>query len=235
MRLVCLVLSLLSIPLYAAPVRMGEYIPINAYEYLPLVYSESVRLIPDAPRREYYPALIEHESCLSLTHRRCWNPSARLQSKRELGIGLGQTTITYNADGSVRYDGLGATRKQYMSELKDLSWANIQYRADLQIRALLLMSRENYKALYSIKDPIQRLLLADVAYNHGLGNVRKEIRVCGLTKGCNPQLWTSHVEKICVTSKKPLYAGRSSCDISRDHPKDVFKRMNKYKLYYERR
>jgi membrane-bound lytic murein transglycosylase MltF len=97
---------------------------------------------------------------------------------------------------------------------------------------MLLLSRDNYKNLYAIKDPTARLHFNDAAYNGGLGGVNSDRRLCGLKAGCNPQLWFGHVETTCGKSKKILYGNRNACDINRHHVHDVFNnRSNKYKIF----
>ena len=209
------------------------YIPKNAPALLPLYKTEVERLMPDLETPWYFPGLTEHESCISLKHSRCFSSTAELKTSREQGAGLGQLTRTFNPDGSIRFDSLSDLRNANMAELKELSWSNIKQRPDLQIRGLVLMTRSNYKQLYVIKDDFQRLAMTDVAYNAGLGRVKKNRLQCGLTKGCDPQIWFDQVEKQCTASKKPIYGGRSACDIMNHHARDVlFTRMNKYQPFF---
>ena len=211
-------------------VDVKTYIPPRALPLLETVKSESNRLMPNMSYPYYFGALIEHESCISLTHSRCWSPTSQLKSQREFGLGLSQLTIAYNPDGSVRFDTLTDLAKRHRQELRELSWNTIRDRPDLQIRSMILLSRGNYNALYTIQDPLERLAMTDVAYNGGLGGLQKERRVCGLSANCDPGKWFNNVERYCLKSKKPLYAGRSACDISRHHPKDtILVRMPKYK------
>ena len=100
----------------------------------------------------------------------------------------------------------------------------------LQMKFLLLMNKDNFKALYSLKNLYDRLAMTDLAYNAGPGRVTKDRRQCGLTKGCDAQIWFGHVEHTCTASKKPIYGNRSACDISREHPHNLLKVRNfKYK------
>lgn len=71
-------------------------------------------------------------------------------------------------------------------------------------------------------------------YNGGMGGVNNERRACGLRKDCNPQFWFDNVERTCMKSKKPLYSGRSACDINRHHVHDVFQvRASKYRVFFK--
>jgi len=214
-------------------INVKTYIPPQAFKYLDYLNCECDRLIPGFPYPEYFAGLIEHESCISLKHSKCWNPKSRLKTRREEGGGLGQLTRAYRKDGTIRFDSLSAMVKQHNKELKELSWSNLYTRPDLQIKAIILMSRNNLKALYSIKDRYEKLAMADAAYNGGLRGLRRDRRLCKLSKDCNPDIWFNNVEKHCSKSKKPLYGNRSACDINRYHVKDILKvRMVKYKPYF---
>lgn len=196
------------------------HIPIAAEQYRGALSAEIGRFWSDHPYPEVIPALIEHESCLSLRHSRCWNPSSRLKSAREEGAGLGQITRAWYPDGRLRFDALAEMRERHPA-LREWSWANVYERADLQIRAVVLKNRDNYQALRVIANEFERLAFADAAYNGGMGGVQRERRACEITAGCDPQHWFGHVERICLKSRQPLYGGRSACDINRHHVRDV--------------
>jgi len=180
-------------------------------------------------------SLIEHESCISLTHSRCWNPKSRLKSAREEGAGLGQITRAYRPDGSVRFDALAEIRSKHKNELYELSWSNVYERPDLQIRAVVLKSKDNY--VYYMKkasSPFEALAFGDAAYNGGIGGLDKERRACQLAEGCDPSKWFGHVERYCLKSKAALYGNRSACDINRHHVKDVLLiRAPKYQQFWK--
>lgn len=175
---------------------------------------------PDIPMRSYVPALISHESCISYRHSRCWSPTSQLKTHREEGAGLGQLTRAWRPDGTTRFDALAEMRDRHPA-LRELDWATIYNRPDLQIRTLVLQSRGNFLALRTVVDPMQRLAMADAAYNGGLRGVENERRACHITTGCDPQQWWGHVERTCLKSRAPLYGTRSACDINRHHVKDV--------------
>lgn len=209
-----------------------DYIPKQAFQYFPLISSEASRLMPELKYKHYIPSLIEHESCISLKHKRCWNPSSELKTNRERGIGLPQLTIAYNKDGSVRFDKLTELAQAHKQELKELSWLNVISRPDLQIRALILLVKENYSKLQGVKNSYQRLKMSDAAYNGGYGGLNNERIACGLAKNCDPQIWDNNVEKYCLKSKKILYGNRSACTINRNHVFLVFENMKKYKEHF---
>ena len=211
----------------------NEYIPPQAFDFKLNIQEELDKHFDYIPDYNYVPALIEHESCISLKHSRCWNSKSSLKTQREEGAGLGQVTKAFKADGTLRFDTLMEMRNRYKNELHDASWSTIYQRPDIQIRIITLMLRDDYKRLYDIKDDWARLHMVDAAYNGGLGGLNKERRACGLKAGCDPQLWFGNVEKTCMKSTKILYGNRSACDINRDHVKDVFNnRLPKYQSQY---
>ena len=206
------------------------FVPKKAYIYSPTLKEVIDRIWSDHPAPELLGALIEQESCITLVHKRCWDPTSKLDTKREKGVGLGQTTIAYKEDGTVRFDALKDLRNAHMAELKELSWQNIETRPDLQMRFILLMMKDNYKRLYTIPELFDRYAMTDAAYNGGYGGVIKDRRLCSLSKDCDPNKWFGHVERTCSKSKKPLYGNRSACDINREHVDSVMRKRNvKYK------
>lgn len=194
----------------------------------PMLNAEIDAHWPAVPRRAYVPALISHESCITYTHSRCWSPTSRLKTQREEGAGLGQLTRAWRADGSLRFDALSEMRERHPA-LRELNWATIYEQPELQIRALILKSRDNFTTLRMVNDLIQRLAMTDAAYNGGIVGVLSERRACGMAGNCDPQQWWGNVERMCLKSKAPLYGNRSACDINRHHVKDVWRRMERYK------
>jgi hypothetical protein len=207
------------------------YIPKNAYALLPTLQVEVQASFPETTIPEYFGGLIEHESCISLTHSRCWSSKSELNTSRELGVGLGQITKAYNADGSIRFDSLSDLRARHMDSLSELSWSNVRLRPDLQIRAILMMTRDNHKTFWQVREEIERFKMADAAYNAGPGRISKKRLQCSLTKGCDPQKWDDNVERINVTGSKVLYGNRTAHDIMTHHVHDVFLRKGKYIPY----
>lgn len=235
MQLTILFCILVLFPTIALTQNVKTYVPDRAFEHLPTMKKEVDRILPNFTHPHYFAGLAEHESCISLTHSRCWSPTSRLKTSREEGAGIPQLTRAYTKDGKLRFDTLSDLRRQHKQELADLSWSNVYQRPDLQIRAMLLLSKGNYDRLYEIKDPWERLAMADSAYNGGLGNVNKGRRLCGLRAGCDPNKWFDNVERVPARSTKPLYAGRSAHDINTFHVRDVlYTRMPKYHKYFHK-
>lgn len=197
----------------------AEGVPQAAYQYLPTLRAELAEHWPAAPLPAYVAGLIDHESACPRPSS-CWRPSARLKSAREEGAGLGQITRAWRPDGSLRFDALAEMRERHPA-LAAWSWDNVYQRPELQLRAVVLMSRELYGALAMVSDPTERLRMADAAYNGGLAGLQRERRACGQTPGCDPQRWLGHVAEQCLKSRAALYGQRSACDINRHHVHDV--------------
>lgn len=224
---------LLSLTAQAQRLSVHTYIPKQGIVIIPQVLQATNLYMPEFQTQEYFGALMEHESCITLTHKRCLNPTSKLSTARELGIGYGQITKAFRADGTIRFDTLANLRRAYPRELKDLTWETIESRGDLQIVAIVLLFRDACKRMTMIKDDFQRLAMCDAMYNGGPADLAKERRICGLTKGCDPQFWFDHVERYCQKSKKVLYGNRNACDINRHHVRDVlYTRMPKYEKAY---
>lgn len=228
--LVFIALLLAFTPSKADAADVKTYIPVAAKVYCPELIKEQKQFWADHPQKEVLCALVEHESCVTLTSKRCWSPTSQLKTAREEGAGFGQLTRAYRADGSTRFDAIAEITDQHPA-LRELSWENVYSRPDLQLRAIILKNKGDYVYLKRLLDsPYVAVQMADAAWNGGRGGVIKERRACGLTKGCNPQEWFGHVENVCLKSRKPIYAGRSACDINRHHVRDVvLTRAPKYK------
>jgi hypothetical protein len=223
-----LFLLLFSLNAVAATVDVKTYIPTNARKYLPTVKQEQLINWKDHPAPAQLPSLIEHESCISLTNSRCWSPTSQLKTQREEGAGLGQITRAYDKTGKLRFDALTEIKNKHQS-LNEFTWENVYSRPDLQIRAVILKSKDNYNTLSMITNPNERLKFSDAAYNGGMGGVQNERRSCQMKTGCNPQVWKGNVALVCLKSKHPLYGTRSACDINRYHVTDVTEtRVTKY-------
>lgn len=198
----------------------AQPVPLPAQQLAPLVVQEIDRHWPQAPRRSYIGAMIEKESCITLAHRHCWNTAARLKTSREEGAGLGQITRAWTASGALRFDALAETRGLDPAALDELSWDNVYTRADLGVRAILVKLRDCHTRFerLGLADDMVRLAFCDAAYNGGLAGVQHDRKLCGLTAGCNPDLWFGHVERHSNKSRTPWQGyGASAFDINRAH------------------
>ena len=208
-------------------------IPQRCRDLRGLVLEEADTYMSGIPFRGYFGALIQHESCITTTHSRCCSPKSQLKTSREEGAGLGQITKAFKSDGSIRFDKLDEMRKAYRDELHELSWKTIYDRPDLQVRAIIILSRENHRRLISIKDDYERWSMTNLAYNGGIDAVNKARIACGLTKNCNPDVYWGHVERYNPKSTKPLYGNRSAKDINQQHTKHIMRDLlPRYNSFY---
>lgn len=210
--------------------EVTAFVPAGAYKYCPMLQDEKEKLWPSHIEPAALCSLVEHETCITLKHGMCWNPQARLKTDREEGAGFGQITRAYNKDGSIRFDALQDT-KRLDASLADWSWSNVYQRPDLQLRSIVISSRDcNNKLSRLVRDPKQVLRMCDAAHNGGYAGLQSERRACGLRTGCDPQVWAGNVENVCLKSKvKWKGYGKSACEINREHVNMVFNvRYQKY-------
>ena len=215
------VLFLISLKAFAV-INVKTYVPANASKHFLTLKNEIEFYLPHFKYPEYFAGLIEQESCISLTHSKCWRSDSELKTSREQGVGLGQITRAWNSTGGLRFDSLSDLKTRYPKELKEANWNTIKYRPDLQIRMILLMSRNNLNYYNKIPDLYNRLAFADSAYNGGIRLLDKERTICGLAKGCDPNLWFNNVASKNMRGSKVLYGKRTAWDINREHVDSVF-------------
>lgn len=211
---------------WSAPVEpqktvQPQKLPGQASVLLPILKQEIDRNWKAIPIREVPAGLIEQESG--------WKPGAVLKTKREYGCGLGQFTITYKEDGSVRFDTI-SDMKPLDASLKSWTWkdcANVQ----MQLRAVVLKMRTDAKnCMVTMANTQEAMACTAAKYNGGGGSIVKRVRLCRLEPGCNPSVWFDNLQNQCGMSKKKVEGyGESFCDINSKYPGRVFTRMTKYK------
>jgi hypothetical protein len=229
LALIAIAIVLVGLLMVFAPRAHAGELPPGAVKYLPVLKAEQQRLWPAHPDPVLLASLVEQESCASLKSRSCWNPAARLKSAREEGAGMGQITRAWRADGTLRFDSLAGLRAQYGAELSGWTWDTAYSRPDLQLRAIVLMSRDAYRPFRTAP---AALAFGDAAYNGGAGGVQQERRACALTPDCDAGQWFGQVDQHCLKSRQPLYGGRSACDINREHVRNVLQvRRQKYEVF----
>lgn len=196
--------------------------PPKALPYLPLLHDEITSRWSDHPAPAVLGALVEQETCPSLTSRQCWNPRAELKTSREYGFGLGQHTVAYRADGAERFNAWRDLRTAHADDLGNWSWQT-RYDARQQLRAVVLQNRDCYRRL----DPLvgnaeNTLAMCDAGYNGGVGGVLAERRLCAASAGCDPDRWFGNVELHSSKSRQKWRGyGASAFEINRTHVKNV--------------
>lgn len=190
-------------------------LPPRAITYLPTLQAEATAHWPDMPLPSALAGQVEQETCPSLKHKKCWNPTTELKTSREHGFGLGQLTVTS------RFDNFAEARKLDVS-LRDWQWAD-RFDAARQLRTMILMDRSGYRRLTKlVADPHERLAMALAAYNGGMGGLLSDRRVCAGVPGCDPGRWFGHVERHSLKAKAAVKGyGKSFFEINREYPKNI--------------
>lgn len=205
-------------------------LPILAYTYLPMLMLVQHAQWPAAPEPWIMAAQIERETCITLKHSRCWSPLAKLETPRELGLGLGQFTRAYNADGSIRFDKQAELRAQFPKQLGRWTWEQ-RYDPLLQMHGLVLMDRTEHARFTPLAaTPRDTWAMSLAAYNGGTGSVMKDRLLCTKAPGCNPRVWAGNVETHSTKSRTKWKGyGQSAYDISRGYVRQVLLRSAAYK------
>lgn len=229
-------ITLACLMAWAMPVSAVDvhtYVPAQAIGLLPQLRTVQGNIWSDAPIPSFLAAQIEQESCISLTHSKCWNPYSQLKTSSEWGRGLGQVTTAYNKDGSVRFDKQAELRAEFSSlrGWTNEKWSDVSY----QITALVEMDRGIFLRVRDAETVTDRLAFTLSAYNGGESGLRQDRLICFNTNGCNRNVWFGHVEKFSLKAKVPKKGYReSSFDINRGYVRNVINvRRPKYEKYFE--
>lgn len=189
-------------------------IPALALVYLPVLASVLGALWPDVPDPAVIAGQVEQETCITLTHPKCWNPRAELKTSREYGFGLGQLTITPAFDNFRAAQG-------WDKSLSGWAWAD-RFDPDMQLRALVAYDRNLYRQIRFGANGRERTAFMLSAYNGGLGGVLKDRRVCAGTANCDPDRWFGHVEQHSFRSRTAVKGyGQSFFAINRGYVANV--------------
>ncbi len=190
--------------------------------YLPVLHSAISTYWEELTWPSVLAAQIRQETCPSMSSRLCWNPRAELKTSREYGFGLGQITIT------TRFNNFQEAKK-LNPILKTWEWGN-RYDADYQIKALVLMNKDNYARFKAIPDTHERLAFTFAAYNGGVGGVLSDKAVCRAVPGCDDKRWFGNVEHHSKKAKVPVSGyGMSFFQINRGYVTHV---MGNYRVRY---
>lgn len=212
---------------------LAASVPKAAHTYLPTLVEKQRQIWPDAPEPWFIAGQIEQESCISLTHSKCWNPRAELKTSRENGIGLGQFTRAYRADGSIRFDKISELAAAHKS-LRGWTWDK-RYDASFQLTAIVEMDKGIYGRQRNAATTIDRLSFTLSAYNGGEGGVLQDRRLCANTKGCDQNRWLNNVARTSLKSKVPNKGyGQSFFAINREYVTNVLSvRRSKYQSFWQ--
>lgn len=231
MKLLRAILFAAALLRLCAPALAAD-VPTQALEHLPTLRLVQQQSWPDAPMPAFLAGQVEQESCISLQHPKCWNPRAELKTNREYGFGFGQTTIAYNADGSVRFNKQAELRAQYAS-LRDWTFER-RYEPRYQLTALVEMDHGIYRRVPDAATTRDRLAMTLAAYNGGEGGLRQDRLLCRNTAACDPARWFGNVERTSLKSRVPFHGyGKSPFAINREYPVNVLDlRCPKYEPFF---
>lgn len=197
----------------------------RAQALAPTVVKEIEQHWPDIPRRSYIGALVEQETCRSLSHSMCWSSTARLKTSREEGAGLGQFTRAWTKTGALRFDSLEEVRRMAPDALAELNWQTVYERSDLGVRAAIVKLRDCDRRLLQLSPDLaamERLAFCDAVYNGGWGHLQQDRKLCALKTGCDPDRWFGNVEMHSVKSRERWQGyGQSAYDINREHVRNT--------------
>lgn len=226
MRSFVLIILLLATSFASADAGLKP--PEASLQYLPILKEEAIRGLPNVHPRSTFGGQTEQEAgpCPS---KKCWNPRAELKTPRELGTGLGQLTISYKQDGTVRFSAYDDVRRMDES-LRNWAWAD-RYDPKMQLRALVAMDRNclnNFaKGAVPGRDANAMML---ACYNGGGGGLRSDRLVCRNTLACDPARWWDHVERTSNKSRVKWNGyGKSAFEINRDYPRMIEQRAARYR------
>lgn len=213
------ILAAVILMLVVTSSRAGQP-PAAALPLLPVLKSQQATYWPGMPLPSALGAQVEQETG-PCPGRQCWKPTAELRTSREQGVGLGQLTRAFRADGSTRFDALGEIVKSHPKELAGLSWQN-RFDPVLQLRALVLKDRQGFELVQGAASQDDRLAMSFAAYNGGGGGLASDRRACAGTLGCDPSKWFGNVERTSLKARAavPGY-GQSFFQINRDYVKNV--------------
>ena len=211
-------------------------IPPQAMQYFPHLQVEAAETL----RGEVAPAIlasqVEQESCITLTHKRCWNPTVEFKTAREQGFGLAQITITYDKQGH-----------EVMNRFKDLQrldpmlaqwkWDD-RFDARYQLRALAVGDRDCLPYALGATGE-EKVAMAMACYNGGAGSKKRKNGltgdriVCRATVNCDANRWWNNVELTSTKAKAPAPGYKVSFfQINRDYVRRILReRSTKYRAY----
>lgn len=190
-----------------------QKLPNMASRDLPILRQEIKARWAVMPMPSMLAALVEQESL--------WKDRATLKTSREEGVGYGQFTRAYRADGSLRFDAMAEVIRMDKS-LSGWSWAD-RYNPRMQLRAVVVKNRECYRRMHQlVGDAYNALAMCDAAYNGGEGGVMAERRLCTQATNCNPRIWFANVELHSTKSRAKWHGyGASAFEINRTHVRNV--------------
>lgn len=203
-------------------------VPPAAEQYKESLHQAIANKWPDYSSPWYFASQVEQETCISATHRKCWNPKTENinpKNNGEYGWGLGQLTNTN------KYNNFEDLKKRD-SDFKSWKWDD-RFNPEYQLRAMIFMDLAGYKP-FKEADDYNRSAFMFSAYNGGTGGVLADRKYCRQVPGCNPELWFGNVETNSLKAKTKL-AGYSvsAFHINREYVHNIMiVRADKYRCWF---
>jgi hypothetical protein len=198
-----------------------QTLPERAVQYLPDLKRVMVDIWPSMQSQSLIAAQIEQESCASLKSKKCWNPTTELKTPVEYGFGLGQLTIAYRKDGTVRFNNFEEMKARF-PELRAWKWEN-RYDPSYQLKTVVLMDKGLYNSIKWPTTDIEHYAFMMSGYNGGLRGVIQDRTLCTAMPGCDPDKWFDNVEKYSFKTRIKQHGyGQSAFEINRGYVRNVF-------------
>lgn len=215
-------------PVIDSTVNVFAGLPPGAVQNLPLLASTIETKWPNVPRPSTLAGQIEQETCISLTHSKCFTSRAELKTSREWGVSFGQFTIAYDAKGKERFNAFEDVKK-LDRELAAWQFTD-RYNEKYGMMAFVVRMRSEFDWVKGAQDFTSQQAFALSGYNGGRGGVLQDRRLCAATSGCNPNVWYENVEKTSYKSRiAPKGYGQGFYQINRSYVNNVQnKRSKKY-------
>ncbi len=191
----------------------------DARPYLPVLSKSLDSNWPAAPLRHIPAGQVEQESS--------WKTKATLKTSRELGRGLVQMTIAYDAKGRERFNIYKDACR--VAALKTWDWRNDPYNPRCQLTFLVLQDRANFCQVRPFFiDDTQAWKGALVCYNAGSGRWLQRRRTAKV-KGLPADRWDGGLDRAWTGGETALLYGRPLYEAVNEYPRVIFLRAAKYR------
>ncbi len=199
-------------------------VPAASKKLLPILLKIIIENWKNMKMYSLFAGQIEQETCITLTHKKCWNPNAELKTSREYGFGLGQITISYDSEGKERFNNFIEIKK-IDTKLKKWEWKD-RFNPNYQLLALVSYDKYLYNLIkWKCATEEDHYAFMLCSYNGGLGGLIKDRQKCTKQAGCDDSKWFNNVEK---TSYKATTAvagyGKSFFEINREYVSNILKK-----------
>lgn len=191
----------------------------NAQPYLPQLSGVIETHWPAMPMRYVAAGQVEQESG--------WREHATLKTSRELGRGLVQMTIAYNASGKERFNIYRDAAR--MKALRGWDWQHDPYNVRNQLTFLILQDRSNFGQVRPFfMNDTEAHKGALVCYNAGSGRWLQR-RSHAKLMGIPPDRWDDGLDRAYGKSETAILYGRPLWQAVNEYPRVIFKRAAKYR------